>query len=174
MSSLLDKYLPHYHFSETHRILIAAKPEAIWPFVQNLDTSSSRIVRMLYRLRGLPKSMLDKKGFEKEKFAELEVIPNDELIIGLIGQFWKVKGNLQRFSPSDFVRQSEPGFAKAVMNFKLVRESENQTWVTTDTRVQVNDRKARFRFSCYWFIIRPFSGLIRMEMLKAIKNKCIL
>jgi hypothetical protein len=107
-------------------------------------------------------------------FTELQQIPNNELVVGLIGQFWKPTGNLQHFHPSEFASFADPKFAKGVMNIKVIKESDHQTWAVTETRVQINGKGQRILFSCYWFFIRPFSGLIRMEMLKAIKNKCIL
>ena len=33
------------------------------------------------------------------------------------------------------------------------------------------DQGARFWFTLYWLIIRPFSGIIRMEMLRIIKKR---
>ena len=173
MISLLDKYLPQYQFSETHKILINAKPERIWQAIEHVDTSDSKVVRFLFRLRGMPKGSTNTKGLDWKIFTELERVQNDELIVGLIGQFWKPKGNLQQFQSSEFASFSNPKFAKGVMNFKLVKETNHRTWAITETRVQINDKKARILFSCYWFFIRPFSGLIRMEMLRTIKNKCI-
>lgn len=174
MISLLDKYLPHYHFSETHKLLIEAGPEKVWQAVEQADTRDSKVIRFLFRLRGMPKDSESTKGLDWKIFTELERVPNDELIVGLIGQFWKPTGNLQRFQSTEFVSFSDPKFAKGVMNFKVVEEADQRTWAVTETRVQINDRTARMLFSCYWFFIRPFSGLIRMEMLKSIKNKCIL
>jgi hypothetical protein len=174
MRSMLDKYLPRYHFSETHKILINAKPERIWRAAEEMDMSGSKVIRFLFWLRGMPKDSLKTKGLDWKIFTELERHKNDEFIVGLIGQFWKPNGNLQRFKPEEFTSFSNAGFAKGVMNFQLRSENKDQTWVVTTTRVQINDRKPRFLFSCYWFFVRPFSGLIRREMLKAIKNKCVL
>jgi len=45
------------------------------------------------------------------------------------------------------------------------------TRLTTETRIKCLDEDSRSRFGWYWAFIRPFSGLIRMEMLRAIKRK---
>ena len=175
MNSLLDKYLPEYHFSETHSILIEANRETVWQAIEQVDASDSKIIRFLFRLRGMPKESVTTRNLDWKIFTELERIPNDEFIVGLIGQFWKPKGNLQQFHPSAFATFSNPKFAKGVMNFKVMKENDDcRTRAITETRVQITGWKARLLFSCYWCVVKPFSGLIRMEMLKAIKNKCIL
>jgi hypothetical protein len=43
--------------------------------------------------------------------------------------------------------------------------------LTTETRIKCLDNESRRSFGFYWMFIQPFSGLIRMEMLRAIKRK---
>ena len=40
----------------------------------------------------------------------------------------------------------------------------------TETRVYCLDEVSRKRFKLYWMLIRPFSGLIRREILQAVKR----
>ena len=44
--------------------------------------------------------------------------------------------------------------------------------LTTQTRVHCLDADALRRFTSYWYLIRPVSGLIRRRMLKAIARRC--
>ena len=55
------------------------------------------------------------------------------------------------------------------MNFLVQREGE-ATRVTTETRVLCAD-DARPKFRLYWMLIRPFSGLLRRFMLRAIRQE---
>src|SRR5688500_4197895 len=110
---LHEKYLPDFHFNEKHSLLINQSAEKIFPVVDELDFSESQIIRILFSLRGMPKSMMNKKGFALGKFTELEQIKNKEIIIGLIGQFWKLSGNLQDFAPQEFVSFNKTGFLKS-------------------------------------------------------------
>jgi len=41
--------------------------------------------------------------------------------------------------------------------------------VATETRIRCTDDASRRAFLRYWRVIRPFSGLIRMEMLRSIR-----
>jgi hypothetical protein len=164
---LADRFLPHYHISEVHRISIAATPERIFPLVNEMDFSESRIIRILFTLRGLG----SKKHLLKKMFVELDSIAEKEVAYGLAGQFWKSRGNLQVMTPPGFQSFSTPGFLKAVWTFELSPENSGRTILITETRVECLGSTARRLFSIYWFFIRPFSGIIRMEMLRAVRNK---
>jgi hypothetical protein len=168
---LQDDFLPEYDFSEVHDILINQSPERIFSLMYDFDFTESKLIRFLFRLRGMKSGMTIKQGILEENFIELGYRQNDELVLGLVGQFWKVTGNLKKIEPSKFRHFGEPGFLKATWNFKLIPNGEQQTTLQTETRVYCIDRKAKTKFSRYWFFIRPFSGLIRKEILRLIKKK---
>lgn len=168
---LQDKYLPEYHFDEKHSIVIKASVSQVFPCIEHLDFSHSRIIRLLFAIRGLPPSMMNLTGLESHRFYVLERKQNDEIIIALIGQFWKPSGNLQVFKPNEFIPFAEPGFAKSTWNFKLEAITPQSTRLETVTRIYCTDEPSRKKFSRYWFFIKPFSGLIRKEMLRALKRK---
>ena len=167
---LQDKYLPSYHFTETYRLTVNASPSKIFPFITQLDLSGSPVIRFLFSLRGMPASMLTLHGLGKGKFQTLETIPDKEIIIGLIGRFWVPSGDLQDFKPAEFSSLELQGYAKASWDFRLVPDG-NTTVVETETRIFCCDETCRKKFSRYWFFIKPFSGLIRKEILKSIKRK---
>ena len=109
------------------------------------------------------------RNIDQSDFKTLAESPNEELVLGLIGRPWTLTGNLQKIkSPGAFLSFETPGFMKAVWNFSL-REEGPRTRLTTETRVRCLDESSRVRFGFYWMLIRPFSGLIRMEMLRLIK-----
>ena len=163
------KYLPLPHFSATHHINIRQTPEKIWPLVQQLDFGSSKLIRVLFALRGMPARMMNLGGLERGRFIRLESNEN-ETIIGLIGQFWKPSGNLQLFKPEEFVTYDEPGFLKATWSFTLTG-GDRCSVLETETRIYCTDENAKRRFRPYWFIVKPFSGIIRKEILKGIRQK---
>jgi len=167
---LIEKYMPEYHFAEKHSILIKQSPQHIWPIIDQMDMSGSRIIRFLFALRGMPARMTSLEGLSKERFIRLEQKQNEDLVIGLIGQFWKPSGNLQLFSPPDFTNWNHEGFCKGTWDF-TIRPQGDYSLVETETRVFCTNEKTRQQFSRYWFFIRPFSGLIRKEILKGLKKK---
>lgn len=166
---LQSKYMPLSHFSETHSIEINKRPEHIWPLVEKLDFGGSLVTRILCAFRGMPSKMISMEGLERAGFMRLETL-RDEMIIGLIGQFWKPSGNLQAFRPTEFTTYNLPGFSKATWSFRVTGNNGTST-LETETRIYCTDDKARRRFQRYWFIIRPFSGIIRKEILKGIRRK---
>jgi hypothetical protein len=167
---LQKKYLPDFHFSEKHSTVIKRTPNEIWPTADQMDFSGSWIIRVLFALRGMPAQMTRLEGLQKGGFIRLEQKENEEIIIGLIGQFWKANGNLQQFDPKNFTAWNQPGFLKATWSFQLIPEG-NFTRLETETRIQCLDEKSLNRFRIYWFFIRPFSGLIRKEILRGIERK---
>jgi hypothetical protein len=167
---LIDKYLSDFHFSEKHSLSILSDNATISLVLESIDFQDSKIIRFLFWLRGMPSKMLSIQGLTKSSFTELERIQNEEIVIGLIGQFWKSNGNLQKFEPLEFITFDKPNFLKAVWNFTIVLQENNYYSLSTETRVFCTDEISKRRFSKYWFFVRPFSGLIRMEMLRAIKK----
>ncbi len=167
---LQEKYLPIHHFSEKHSIIIQKEARDIWPIIKEGDLSGSWLIRFLFALRGMPARMTTFKGLQEGRFTQLEQKENEELIIGLIGQFWKASGNLQVFKPEEFKDWNQREFLKGTWNFQLIQEG-NAIRLETETRVQCLGDKALQKFKRYWFFIRPFSGLIRKEILRGIKKK---
>ncbi|HEU5292532.1 MAG TPA: hypothetical protein VFU05_17915 [Cyclobacteriaceae bacterium] len=169
---LLEKFLPTYHFSERHTILISAPPSSISKQLAELSASDSWIIKILLTLRGIPpKTSTGIEGWKKMGFVVLEHQPDKEIILGLVGQFWKSRGNIQSVKAEEFVSFNPDGFVKAVWNFKIIPADGKQLMVETETRVFCTNENVRRKFGRYWFFIRPFSGLIRTEMLKIIKRK---
>jgi hypothetical protein len=74
-------------------------------------------------------------------------------------------------TPRDFAALEEPGFAKAVMNFRMEDEGGGWTRLTTETRIYATDASSRRRFAAYWRTIYPGSALIRREWLRAIRKR---
>jgi hypothetical protein len=165
---LQDKYMPAYHFNEVHSIRINSAAATVRSLIDKLDFSRSRMIRFLFALRGMPASMMNLKGLERGRFMRLESTQS-EMVIGLIGQFWKPSGNMLAFKPEEFISLNPPGYLKAVWSFRLVSQN-NGCILETETRVQCLGDSALRKFRWYWFLVRPFSGLIRIEMLKTIRK----
>ena len=168
----LEKFLPEFHFSEKHSIQISALPPTVSAQITDLNVSDSWIIRSLLTLRGIPrKTSTGIEEWKKMGFVVLEHQPDQEIILGLIGQFWKISGKIHHCSAEEFISFKNPEFAKAVWNFKIIPPDGNQLQLETETRISCPDPGVRKKFGRYWFFIKPFSGLIRMEMLKIIKRK---
>jgi len=104
----------------------------------------------------------------KSGFILLGENPGEEILLGLVGRFWTPSGGIRGLDVDAFRRFTDPGFAKTIWNFYL-SGSAGQTVLTTETRIVCLDDSSRRKFKIYWTLVKPFSGLIRKEILKVIK-----
>ncbi len=168
---LIDDFLPDYDVAERHAILIHAPAERVYSAVRSLDLGDSPIIRGLFRLRGLPRSALTLDGLQRIRFTVLGEDPGREILLGLVGRFWTLTGDLQRVDPAGFKAFDRDGYAKAAWNFSLAPRSDGRVRLSTETRVCCADEASRRRFRRYWRLVGPFSALIRREMLRTLKRK---
>lgn len=178
---LIDDHLPHYDAVERHRIEIAASAEQVYAAARKLDLSGSFLIRTLFLLRSLPALFSSKRktqpqlglNFEsllQSGFVLLEEKPGEEIVLGLVGKFWTASGCLQKVEAKQFRDFSAPCLAKAAWNFSLHANADGATQLTTETRILCTDQASRKRFLRYWRFVRPFSGLVRIAALRAIKR----
>ncbi|MFN2427996.1 MAG: hypothetical protein ABR587_16285, partial [Candidatus Binatia bacterium] len=182
---LIDEFAPEFDVEETHRLEIAASASAVYAALWTTDLGGSRIVRGLMTLRSLPK-MLFGAGAKKENaapvaftletlitagFGKLAEDEGREVVLGVNGRFWRPVDNLLPFRREDFARPVPVGTARAVWNFHVTGISPHRTLLTTQTRVLCGDATSRLKFRAYWVFVRPFSGWIRMVMLRAIADE---
>lgn len=179
---LIDKYLPSYDVTERHQVTIRAPIEKVYESVRALDMNGSAVIRALFFLREIPgyftsRSRPDARlgltfdGLLQSGFILLGESSPEEILLGLVGRFWTASGCIQRLDAAGFQSFDEPGYAKAAWNFSLKSEDDGRTRLATETRVLCLDAASRRRFRIYWTFIRPFSGLTRKEVLRAVRKQ---
>jgi len=169
--TLIERFLPHYDVSARYQIDIHAPVERAYSAARFLDMSDSRTIRWLYSLRGIPENGLTLDGMLKWGFVLLADKPSQEFVIGLIGRFWTPMPQIQHLNAGAFVPFDQPGFAKVAANMTFFPRDDGIVQVATETRVRCSDVKSRLYFRLYWLLISPFSGLIRKEWLRLIKQR---
>ena len=168
----LDDFLPAYEFSERHRLAIDAPPERIDEAVRAVSITDIPVARALWFVRRLGKSYGDPtKPFVGGELpgVVLEDVSGEGLVLGLTGQFWRLRGDHSPARPrtaDEFLAYSRSDTCKAVIDFRVGPSS-----LTTETRVHVGDPVARRKFRGYWLVVRPFSGLIRILLLRAARRR---
>lgn len=110
------------------------------------------------------------QNFIKAGFLLLAEESDREIVLGRIGQFWRLTGGESPRVPDPhaFIAFDRPGFAKVAANFHVEVQREGSTSVSTETRIAATDASARAKFAAYWTLIYPGSALIRREWLRAI------
>ena len=179
---LLDAVLPEYDVSKRHRVVIRAPPERVFEEILRFDFRSSRVTGVLMALRGyggrLRRAETEVRGrgtlpesLARFGFTPLAEAPGEELVFGLVGQFWRPSGGLRTVSASEFAAFREPGFAKAAWNLLCSETADPAvTELSTETRVACYGDAARRKFLLYWRVVEPFSGLIRRSLLGGVRR----
>jgi hypothetical protein len=188
---LLDAVLPEFDVSKRHRIQIRASPQRVFEEVLRYDFGRSRVTGVLMALRGyggrIRRAARSEPGTLPESlarfgFVPLAAAPGEELVFGLVGQFWRPSGGLRSVSAAEFAAFREPGFAKAAWNLRIGGGSGlhlphqgsglhlPHCELSTETRVVCYGDSTRRRFLLYWRVVEPFSGLIRWSLLRGVRR----
>lgn len=169
----LDDFLPTYEFSERHSLAIDAPASRIDRALRTVSIADVPIARMLWWLRRLGRPYGDStKPFVGGELpgVVLDDVPEEGIVLGLTGQFWRLLGaERDPASPTtaeEFLAYDRADTCKAVIDFRVGASS-----LSTETRVHVADAAARRRFRRYWFVVRPFSRLIRILLLRAARRR---
>jgi hypothetical protein len=185
---LIDEYLPECDAREIHRTQIHAPASRVYSAFRSTNLAASMLVRICLALRALPGALLSPirglrrfrirfgtpmtlRDFEAYGFRVLAENPPHELLIGLMGSFWKLDGGLLPIDAAAFKGSQSPGTARVAWNFRVVEQENGMCELATETRVKCADAKSRQYFGLYWAVIRPWSGLIRRYMLRSIREE---
>ncbi len=167
-NTLIDKYLPQYTFSEFHEIVVNRPIENVYHVAKDFDLSKSRVISLLFKIRGLPTRRFNLQNFiEDIGFTNLEEDYPYENLVG----FWARVKIAKIPSYEDFTNNSISPWLKVVWNFQFEELEKAKTRVSTETRVLCVAPITKLTFGLYWAIIKPFSGLTRKKMLKIIKDE---
>ncbi len=167
-SSLLTEYLPRWTFAHRHSIVVdSGDIEAVYNIARDVNMGKSRFIAPLLKLRGLPSRRLNARAFtESMGWTDMAQIPGEEFLIG----YWRSHRTEPVFSRAQFLTKTPGATQKVAFNFRFRRLGAQQVEINTETRVLCIGRWSTWTFRLYWLAIRPFSGLIRKEILKIIKH----
>lgn len=152
----LDAYLPAYEFSTRHEVAVGVDPVRADRALREVTFQELPLVRALLLMRGLGSRRAEDTMLATmvPRATVLEDVPGEGMVLTLTGQFWRLRG-----------RGPEPP-ATAVIDFRALPGR-----LATETRVHVPDPVSRRKFGRYWRVVGPFSGFIRMLVLRAAKRR---
>lgn len=169
----LDDFLPSYEFSERHSLAVDAPVGCIDEALRTISSADIPVARALWWMRRLGRSYGDSaKPFVGGELPGivLEDVREEGIVLGLTGQFWRLLGEQRDLhapkSAEEFLAYARGDTCKAVIDFRV-----GSRMLSTETRVHVADPAARRKFRRYWFVVRPFSGLIRILLLRAARRR---
>lgn len=171
----LKPLLPRYHFSEQHRIAIAAPASVILDRVVEQKAADDPLMRAAITLRELPARILGRprpKSFDLDDFTFLGRHGDSSVSYGLTGAFWQSDYGLVEVEDlAAFLRVNRRDVCQLVMGFETRFLSAGKTQLLTETRVFCPSAQTRRKFAPYWYLIRPVSGLMRRRMLARIRRE---
>lgn len=131
------------------------------------------LTRWLLRLRGIPARPRGATlgDLTRGGFTLLGERPGEEVVLGTIGRFWRLRGALGPATRRGFAAGLPPGVARAAWQFQVTDAGGGKTALTTETRVQCADAATRRRFRLYWAVVGTASGWIRREILRAVRRQ---
>jgi hypothetical protein len=187
---LLDQILPIYHARERHATVIRAPIERAYEALWSANLAPVG-VRVLMGIRALPVVLLAAFGqprgawgrfrertaarvtmrdIEARGFTVIAADPPREVVLAVVGAFWRLRGEMRRVDAESFRGPQPAGTARAAWNFHLAERADGACELSTETRVHCADEASRRRFRLYWIVVRPGSGLIRRLMLRSVRK----
>jgi hypothetical protein len=152
----LDSFLPSYEYATRHEVAVDAPCDVADRALREVTFRDVPVVRALLFMRGEGAHRSDQPVVATmvPRATVVEDVPGEGIVLALTGQFWRLRG-----------RGPEPP-ATAVVEFRSAPGR-----LSTETRVHVPDPVSRRKFRRYWRVVRPFSGLIRVLVLRAAKRR---
>jgi len=183
---LIDALMPVYDFHEVHSKRIHAPPRRIFEAIKSVTPADVRFSGTLIGIRRLPARLMGHRpgsnqqmsrplfgAVTREDSLRMSEVADREMAMWLIGKFWALTRSErpQVTTTRDFLEFDRPDYAKAVINFLIVPESQGWCRVSTETRILATSPGARRKFTFYWRLIYPGSALLRAMFLDAIKRR---
>lgn len=183
---MLDDVMPRYEFNEVHSVVIRSHARRVFDAIHSVTPGEMFLVGALFALRALPIRLLSRgQGIRPAPgrplleqalhngFVLLAETPEREIVLGTVGAFWSLRGGPSGTvtSPGDFQKFSDPGYAKAAMNFSVEAMDGARVRLRTETRILTTDATAHRKFARYWRLVHAGSALIRRMWLGAIKRR---
>ena len=173
----LDDVLPEPDHVTRQARWINASPEAVWAALHEVRLSGLPVTLALSAVRFLPVLLAGggRDHLHDRPFLQALPVPflsseqPRSVLFGGALQAWRLTGGEQPpVLDADGLRTfSEPGWVKAVMDFRLTPRGHG-TELSSQTRVVSTDDATRRRFAFYWLFVQPGSTAIRWEVLTAV------
>lgn len=164
-----------------HARWIAAPPALVYSALGTTDLSRSPLVRLLLAIRTLrrPKGPLTLDSLTRAGFMVVGERPGEEIVLGVVGKFWKPSGERRPADRAQFRRGAPEGEVLVAWSFEVAKSEERSakrenTLLATETRITCGDPATLRTFRRYWRLVHPGSALIRRAMLRAVAREAVL
>lgn len=192
---LIDEFLPDFDETIVEHLVIDAPPAEAYEVVRNMDFLSIhspmmdaamfvraapiRIGRWIRRTPAPPPPPAMRLADMFEGRADPEILegwvglgeePGSELVFGAVGKVWQPDIDWKPVPPDEFADFAEPDFAKIAAGFSIRSYGAGRSLVSYEARTAGTDDESRQRFRRYWWLVRPFVGVIMRAALSTAQD----
>jgi len=176
---LLDRFMPRYDIVERHHIAVAAPADVVLDAARDADLQGSWVARTIFRAREIllgadPLAGRPHEGLLAETTAlgwrVLAEQPGRELVVGAVTKPWEANVTFEGLAPDAFAAFDEPGYVKIAWTLRADPVDDGHATFRTETRAFATDASARRRFRRYWACLSPGIILIRLVLLRPVKQ----
>jgi len=181
-TALLESIMPVYDVQEVHSTHVDAQAANAYAAILSVTPGETALTRPFLWVRTLPArvggggsidaALWNRPFLSVPSTAILGRVPEREIVVGLIGKFWKLRDGerVAVQSREQFMAFNVPGFAVSTLSFHVDPEGGGSR-VTTITRVRTTDPDSRRAFLTYWRVIGTGSAVLRRTWLHAVKAR---
>lgn len=179
---MIDRYLPHPHFSLVRNTIVDAPVKETYAAARALDFTDVRggVVSVAGWLRMLPERRHNRRHGPPRHptrltaddldagspWALLGDEPGREFALGVAGKFWRPVVQWRRVEAEDFAAFEEPGYGKIVMAVSTFAYGPHRTLLTVHTRVALTDPESWVKFRRYWRIAYPAIASVHTALVR--------
>jgi hypothetical protein len=187
INQTIDDLMSGYAFNEIHEVRIKASPEKVKQILQVTGVKDIPIARLLMKIRGIADEDVNLSDRASNNLVTSDtvstpdfnffVVAPDEWITVMILKSVIIKNKANQPAPPEiaaleqFMLFNDPGYVKVVVNFRFISTNNDETILTTETRVQGIEKRDSQVFGKSWRIIYQGSAIIRRVWLDTIKKK---
>ncbi len=179
-SSLLDRFIPDPEVVDHHQIAIDAPADVVLSTASRMRLLDSPLIRAIFKLRELalsgepdtrphPEPLLE--HMQSIGWVVLAERTGREVVLGAATQPWIATPVFRSIPADEFMTFSQPEFVKIAWTLRADPVDDTHTVFHIETRVCTTDAAARDRFRRYWSYVAPGVGLIRLALLRPLKQE---
>jgi hypothetical protein len=195
VTALADDLLPVYDVSDEVATVVAAEPSAVWRALLDADLLAvgrrAPLAAILGALRMLPEVVSRivhgerppsaPEAMRLRDMAKLPVAdggwvllaerPDEEIVLGLVGRFWRPVIEFAEVTAEGFTEFAEPGYAKTIYDLRIRSLGAGQTLLSGLMRTATTDERARRWFRRYWtFGVGPGAHVLVSALLEMVRE----
>jgi hypothetical protein len=177
---ILNALMPGYEIVERHSIAVDAPFDITFQTACEIDLEDSRLSRAVFRARErllgtTPRDNLLPRGILAQTkalgWATLAEVPHHEIVMGAVTQPWLADVVFRGLPLDEFLAFDDPAYVKIVWTLRADRVTATTSVFRTETRALACGPEARAKFRRYWSLVSPGIALIRLTLLKPVKQE---